>query len=203
MMNMSGAVVTPPRPLDPLPQAKRWSCAEYHQLGELGLFSGRQTCLIAGVIYDMAPGDPPHETSTIIGADALRSAFGPGFHLRVKAPLVLNQSTDPEPDLAIVPGKAKDYSQKHPSTAALIVEVSYSTLTFDLGDKASLYAAAGIADYWVVDLVNRRLIVHRHPQVDATQIYGHGFATVTQHQPDEKVTPLSGIQPITVANLLP
>ena len=79
-------------------------------------------------------------------------------------PLNLGRDSDPEPDLAVVRGRIEDYSD-HPTTALLIVEVSDTTLRLDRR-KAGLYAAAGIAEYWIVNLNERQVEVHRSPQAD-------------------------------------
>jgi Uma2 family endonuclease len=93
----------------------------------------------------------------------LKVAFGAGWCLRQQSPLVLGQDTDPEPDLAVVPGRPRDYAA-HPTTAELVVEVADSSLQFDTNEKRLLYARAGIRDYWVVDVSGRRLLVYRDPQ---------------------------------------
>lgn len=78
-------------------------------------------------------------------------------------PLNLTPVSQPEPDIAVVKGSARDYAVAHPTTALLVVEVAESTLAFDRGEKASLYAGAGISEYWVLNLVARRLEVSRDP----------------------------------------
>ena len=84
------------------------------------------------------------------------------------------------------------------------MEVSDSTVTFDTGEKSSLYAAAGIADYWVIDVVNRRVVVHRGPTADAKQKYGHGYASVNVLLPGQSLAPLAAPgSPVEVLDLLP
>lgn len=151
----------------------------------------------------MCPGDPPHETSTSIGQRAIEAAFPVSHYVRVKAPLVFGLSTDPEPDLAVVVGDARNYSNAHPETASLVVEVADSSRLFDLKDKANLYAAGKISDYWVIDLQKRRLVVHRDPQPDSEKCFGHGYATVTEHAAGESVKPLLAEKPVAVSDLLP
>jgi Uma2 family endonuclease len=160
--------------------------------------------LIDGEILEMPGQNPPHATITAKVDTTLRRFFGQGFVLRNQLPLVLGQSTDPEPDLAVVAGQLMDYYRAHPTTAALVVEVSDSTIAFDTTDKASLYAAAKIADYWVVDLALNRLLVHRQPQAHATQPFGAKYTSVTPLVPPAQVSPLclpSAV--VDVADLLP
>lgn len=78
----------------------------------------------------------------------LKAIFTPGYWVRIQQPLVLSQWSDPIPDLAVVPGAPRDYPQL-PTSALLVVEVSDSSPDIDTGDNAALYAAGGIADYWL------------------------------------------------------
>jgi Uma2 family endonuclease len=112
--------------------------------------------------------------------------------------------TDPVPDLAVVQGSIRDYGTIHPSTAVLVVEVSDSSLKYDTGDKASLYASAGIADYWVVDLVGRQLIVFRDPQMDSTGVFGFSYADMKKYGPNQSASPLRAPHSsVLVSDLLP
>src|SRR5205807_2759297 len=114
------------------------------------------------------------------------------------------QTTEPEPDVSVVSGSSADYVQAHPTTAVLIVEVSDSTLRYDRGRKASLYARAGIADYWIVNLVDRRIEVYRDPVPDPTQHYGYRYSSQSVIVPPGTVTPLALPQAaIPAADLLP
>jgi Uma2 family endonuclease len=119
--------------------------------------------------------------------------------------LDLSPHSVPDPDLAVVPGTPRSYmTASNPTTALLIVEVSESTLPYDRRAKASLYAAAGIADYWIVNLVQRQLEVHRDPVADTAQPYGFRYASRSILDPADVVAPLAAPQArITVADLLP
>ena len=115
----------------------------------------------------------------------------------------LGKSLDPVPDLAVA-GSPRDYLQRKPSTAVLVIEVSDSSLDFDTGEKASLYASAGIADYWVVDLVNRQVIVFRDPRPEASKRFGFTYANAITLQASQLVSPLAmPTAAIAVADLLP
>lgn len=149
----------PPRPI-------RWTVDQFHYLGDLGCFEGRRAMLIDGDIVEEGPMNPPHAIAATKTEDAVRDAFGKGWHVRVAKPLALNQTSDPEPDVAVLPGKPADYTS-HPTTAALVVEVSDTSLRYDTTEKMSLYAANGIADYWVLDANGRQLLVHRDPRPNA------------------------------------
>lgn len=97
----------------------------------------------------------------------------------------------PEPDIAVVPGKRSDYRKQHPKTAALVVEVSDTTLASDRTRKGSLYARANLQDYWIVNLVDRQLEVYRRPQVDGTQAYGYGYGEKLILSLKDTVSPLA------------
>jgi Uma2 family endonuclease len=186
------------------PQPRRFSCAEFHQMGDMGWFEGRRVMLIDGEILDMPGPNPPHATITAKVDTTLRRYFTQGFIIRNQSPLVLGQATDPEPDLAVVAGSLMDFYTAHPTTAELVIEVADSTLAFDTTNKASLYAAAGIADYWVIDLVVKRLLVFRQPQPDASQPFGARYAPAQPLQRPATVAPLCLPQvTIEVADLLP
>jgi len=78
-------------------------------------------------------------------------------------PLIVDPDSEPEPDLAVVTGSPRDYVSAHPRTALLVVEVADTTLALDRQRKLPTYARAGIPEYWILNLVERFLEVHRHP----------------------------------------
>jgi Uma2 family endonuclease len=144
----------------------RWSREQYEQLAASGLFPPeRRTELIDGVIYDMAAQNSMHATGYRLVEEALRAAFPPGsgFEVRGQLPLALSDDSEPEPDVAVVRGSIRDFRDRHPTTAALIVEVADSSLLHDRKRKAALYAQTGIPEYWILNLVRRTLEVHRDP----------------------------------------
>jgi Uma2 family endonuclease len=104
--------------------------------------------------------------------------------------------------LAVVAGSPRDYAD-HPRSALLVVEVAESSLNYDLREKANLYAAGGIQEYWVIDLVHRQLIALRDPNVDAAQAFGASYRTRTAHDPTAAVRPLAASADVLVADLLP
>src|ERR1700689_3480884 len=98
------------------PQPVRWTCAEFHRFGDMGVFEGRRAMLINGVILEQGPMNPPHAITLGLVEQTLQTAFGAGWLFRHQSPLILGQDIDPEPDLAIVPGSPRDYAG-HPTTA--------------------------------------------------------------------------------------
>jgi Uma2 family endonuclease len=134
----------------------------------------------------------------------LRTVFGAGFMVRAQLPLALGQHSEPEPDVAVVLGTPDDYPDDHPNTAILVVEVSDSRLAYDRTIKASLYAAAGIPEYWIVNLVERQLEIHREPMPMPAAPYGYGYRTHTIAVSGETVaTPSPSAAQVAVDDLLP
>ena len=153
--------------------------------------------LIHGEILTMSPQKSAHATGVQLVGDALRAVFGTGFVVRTQLPLALGGESEPEPDVAVVTGSARDFRDAHPTTAHLVVEVAEASLDFDRGAKKSVYAAAGIGEYWIVDLPNRMLEVYREAH--------HGdFLDRQRLGSEDSVSPLARPQSsLKVADLLP
>jgi Uma2 family endonuclease len=195
---IAAPVPTFPAPVEDEPTPRRWTREEYYRMGDLGFFHGQRVELIEGEIMVLSPQNWPHTSTVDRVAEALRRILGTGFWVRTQVPLNLGTS-DPEPDVSVVLGRREDYND-HPTSAVLIVEVSDSTLAYDRTRKASLYARAGITDYWIVNLVNNQLEVRRDPRPDPSQPYG----SVTTLVPPAVVNPLAAPQvSLAVADLLP
>jgi Uma2 family endonuclease len=186
-------------------RTRRWTRLEYERLVEAAFFRPTERLeLLGGELIIAEPQGTRHAAVITLVADVLRRDLGPSWQIRVQAPLALDAESEPEPDVAVVPGRPRDYLMAHPARPALLVEVAESSLALDRGTKASLYARAGLADYWLVNLVDEVLEVHRQPVPDATAPYGWRFATVTQVGRGHHVAPLAvpdALMP--VADLLP
>lgn len=140
----------------------------------------------------MPPQLESHVAALHRSARVAAAMFGPGFYIRTQSPLRLGKRSKPEPDVAVVPGCEKDYVQSGPpTTALLLIEVGDSTLRYDRTRKASLYARFGIADYWIVNLVDRQLEVHRHPIPDAANPRRFRYDQIRVFQPGDTVSPLA------------
>ncbi len=108
------------------------------------------------------------------------------------------------PDVTVVSGTPRDYKDAHPTTASLIVEVADTTLMYDRSQKASLYAKAGIEDYWIVNLVHQQLEIYRNPSPMLEQPFGHGYKNVALYMATDSVAPLAAQQAVvSVVDLLP
>lgn len=198
---------TLPRPRPPVaapPTRKRWTVAEFHELWTEGWFEHCRPMLLNGEIYETAIAGPPHNTGVGLADYALKAVFAQGFVVRIQMPLVLGQWSDPVPDVAVIVGSPRDYAATQPMTAVLVVEVADTSLATDTGEKAQLYAAAGIADYWVIDLNNQLVIVHRDPRPDPTSPSGAAYATITRLAAGQTIVPLAAPQAaVAVGDLLP
>lgn len=185
-----------------VPKPFRWTVREYYQMAELGFFRGKRVELIRGEIVQMSPMKSPHATSIRLLETLLAKVFGEGFDVRSQLPMSLGNADEPEPDIAVVTGTIRDYADGHPKSAILLVEVSGSTLRFDREEKAELYAENSIGEYWIVNLKQRRLEVHRRPQKDKNR--GFFYSEVAIVTEDESVSPLAKPKAkIKVADILP
>lgn len=186
-------------------QVRLWTRQEYERMAAQGLFApGERVELIEGEIVAMTPQASPHATSLGLTQDVLVLVFPQGFIIRVQLPLALGLRSMPEPDLAVVAGTRREYRDSHPTTAVLVIEIADATLQFDRAEKASMYAAAGIRDYWVLNLVDRVLEVYRDPAPQPGAPFGHAYRTALRFGPGDHVAPLAAPQArIAVADLLP
>ena len=123
--------------------------------------------------------------------------------MRVQLPLALDPDSEPEPDVAVVAGEARAFIEAHPASAALVVAVSDSTLAYDRLQKGAIYARAGIAEYWIANVNDHVLEVHREPAPMSDQPLGHHYRSVTRLTPAEDITPRAARAPIHVGDLLP
>jgi Uma2 family endonuclease len=190
--------------IEPYVKTRRLRRVEYDRLVDLGMFVGERLELLDGLLVVREPQGSPHAAIVAHIGQTIATAFGPGWHPRLHSPLALDDESEPEPDLAVVAGGPRDYVGAHPSTAALVVEVADSSLRLDRRLKGGLYARAGLVDYWIVNLVDRVLEVHREPQPQADAPYGWVYRSVEILRPPATVTPLAepGTR-IPVADLLP
>jgi Uma2 family endonuclease len=143
----------------------KWTLDDYHSMIAAGILQDRQVEFLAGEIHDMPPEGPLHTFYGGSLADFFRQNIGNRALVREAHPITLANS-EPEPDIAIVRGEWANYRLRHPTAEEifLVVEISESTLVKDLDRKKAIYAAAGIVEYWVLNLPKLQLIVFRHPQ---------------------------------------
>jgi len=167
---MSHTVTLPAPPMSPTvpqpPAPYHWTVDAFYRATDASMFAHpKRLELIHGRIIEHMPPAPRHAALAGSLAERLRAVLPPGFTVREEKPLHLASDTEPTPDISIVSGKNGDYINQRPVPAevGLLVEVAVSSTDYDLGDKAGLYAQAGIAEYWIILVGDNQLVVHRQP----------------------------------------
>jgi Uma2 family endonuclease len=183
---------------------RRWTRAEYDRLVALGAFEREPLELVGGQLIVAEPQSAYHAGGVRAVDYALRAALPPGWIVSVQSPVSIDEESEPEPDVSVVRGRLADYRDAHPSRPVLVVEVAESSLRFDRRRKGSLYARAGLPDYWIVNLVDRVLEVYRDPGPEPSAPYGWAYRSMVTLTPPAVVEPaaLSGVR-VAVADLLP
>ncbi len=166
LLNIDRMVNTQIRPL---------TSVEYYRMIESGIIhEGERVELISGQIYTMAAKGTRHTVATTRLITELPMLIQRRAIVRCQEPITLPNNSEPEPDIAIVRLRSDDYINTHPAPTdtILIIEVADSTIKF-VGEasrnenretKAPLYAAAGISEYWIINLIDNRLEIYRQPE---------------------------------------
>lgn len=155
--------------------------------------------LLDGLLVAREPQGGLHAMAIGLVRAALERAFGRRHHIREEKPVALDDLSEPEPDVVVVRGRLRDF-REHPSSPVLIVEVADSSLKLDRLRKGALYARAGIAEYWIVNLIDEVLEVYRQP----VRKVGWTYASVRLLERNATVSPLAAPRArIRVASLLP
>ncbi|WP_300932700.1 Uma2 family endonuclease [Prosthecobacter sp.] len=155
--------------------------------------------LIEGEIVLMMPPAPLLSASNTQTNGLMTQKVGDAYRVRCKHPIRINRHNEPQPDIAVVKPRKDSYALSHPDPddVLLIIEVSDTSLDFDLNAKRHTYAKAEIAEYWVLDVNSRELHVFLSPwEGDYTQ-----HAT---HKGDDEVvcTTIADLK-VSVRELLP
>jgi Uma2 family endonuclease len=171
------------------PPRKRWTRTDCQALEATGLWAREHLELIEGDLISKMGKKRPHVNVTILLMEWLAAVFGSRY-VTQDAPIDVspedNPTNEPEPDLAVLeqPCLAYESANPGPSDVRLLVEISDTTLAFDLRTKSHLYARAGIREYWVVDVVGQRIVVHRGPRAGV-------YEDVVAYHAGQSVEPLS------------
>jgi Uma2 family endonuclease len=183
----------------------KFSVARYQRMIESGIFTPDDKVeLLENYVVLKMPRNPPHDGTIQRITKRLTRYVPAGWDLRVQLTLELRDS-QPEPDLAIARGDENTYLARHPipTDMGVVIEVADSSLLRDQRDKARIYARAGVAVYWIVNLVDRRIEVYTNPSGPTlAPSYGSLIAYTTA---DAVPLVLDGVQVATipVADLLP
>jgi hypothetical protein len=204
--NLSMPTLSPPLPiLGTQAGFRRFSVPEYHRLIQIGLLTEDDNLeLIEGYLVNKMARNPPHDGVLQAIQELLTPKPPPGWCIRIQSAITLSDS-EPEPDLAIARGSARDYFTRHPTPADLgfVVEVADSTLAGDRADKGRIYARASIVCYWIVNLPDRQVEVYTQPSGPAAS---PAYAQLTTYRDGDSV-PLvldgSVVTTIAVRDILP
>jgi Uma2 family endonuclease len=177
----------PPVPAAQYPPRKRWTRAECERAESAGVFDQQHLELVEGELIDKMGKNRPHVNAAALLIAWLIQVFG-ARRVNFEAPIDVapedNPTNEPVPDMIVLKREFARFltDRPQPRDLDLVIEIADTSLAFDLTTKASLYARAGIAEYWVLDILGRRLLVHRQPE-------GGQYAAVTSYSHDESVTP--------------
>ena len=143
----------------------KWSIDEWHELVDSGVLEGKPVELLEGNIVKMSPEGIEHSYTNQSVSDYLSNLLRGKAHIRDAHPVTLDNS-EPEPDIAVVQLPKTIYRQHHPfpENIYLLIEIANRSLKKDLEEKTITYARNGIPEYWVIDLKNKKLVVHTQPQ---------------------------------------
>jgi Uma2 family endonuclease len=144
----------------------KWTIDDYHQMIEAGLLVDRKVELLNGEIVEMASEGVAHAYQNTKGRELLQALMGNRAEIRDAKPITLpDQASEPAPDIAVIAPLGDVYATHHPypENIFLLVEYSYSSLAKDQETKRKLYAKAEILEYWIVNLKDCQVIVHRDP----------------------------------------
>jgi len=185
---------------------RKFTRAELERMYDAGILQPDEKIELIGgeLIAKELPMKSAHATAISLCEEALRQAFGQGYVVRVQLPLTLSERDEPLPDVAVVEGTIRDFAHAHPSRALLVVEVSETTLRLDRHTKASLYAWAGIPEYWIVNLQEWVLEVFREPAPMTGRPYGYGYRQQAIYRAGDQISPVAKPESvIPVDELLP
>ena len=203
--NIADALLWLPMTAAGLVRVRRFDRREYDVLVERGFFRYDERLeLLDGLLLVKEPQSSAHMTALRLAEDALRLAFGPGWDVRAQGPIALDRRSEPEPDVSVVRGSPRDYREAHPGSPVLVVEVALASLRLDRTRKCRAYARAGVPEYWIVNLVDRVLDVHREPALLGGPRRRWGYRSVESLGGDASVSPLAApAARVAVADLLP
>ena len=202
---MSAVATVPPPPVLRDPPRIYWTAKQFHDLCDSGWFGRRKVFLVDGEILEVSLPNPPHDIGVTETYKYLSRAFpDPDHYVRNQQSFDAGLDTDPGPDLVVARGQSRSHRGGPPTEAVLIVEVADSSLSYDRRGKMHIYAAAGVPEYWVLDVAGLQLLVFRDPVPDPAAERGHRYATQLALGEADAVSPQAAPAAITtVRELLP
>ena len=168
---------------------KRWTKAEFNAAVDRGVFAGTRVYLYRGELIEMPAMGTLHIRGITRVDDWLHDVVRPTFVIRCQGPFELPDESMPQPEF-VVCTPAQEARMPHPNAAVLIIEVADSSVELDQ-EAADDYAAAGVPDYWIVNVRDRCIEVYRDPRPDPASPTGHRYADHRVYHPGESLAPLA------------
>ena len=176
-----------------------WTVDRFYEAAAAGGFVDPSRLeLLHGRIVEKMPSGPLHTTVSFDVAENLRDVLATRYLIREERAIHIAFDSELIPDIALVRGRSSAYRERHPDpeNVALLIEVAVTSVDYDLGEKALLYAQAGIGDYWVVLAEAQAVVVHRQPAPE-------GYQDVTRLAGSDTLAPLAAPEAVwTVRALL-
>jgi Uma2 family endonuclease len=192
---MSAAVASGPSAARKARRPRPFTVDEFYRLAQTGFFGPdhKRLELVGGEILEPMPIGPAHAAAVRRINLLFTQRIGATYLVNCQNPIRLSEFSEPQPDLTVLRYRADFYRDAHPKPedVVLLIEVADSTLDFDLGDKARVYAGAGISEYWVLDLTGERVRVFRRPdqgEFTETRIAGADQSLEPREMPGFAVT---------------
>lgn len=181
------------------PTVHRFTRDEYYRMAEAGLFRDERVELLDGEIITMSPQLTSHAFTVNRLMYVLIAELGATALVRVQAPIVPNDWSEPEPDITVCQPDADGYKQAHPKAdqVLLVIEVADTSLAYDRTRKARAYAASHIPAYWIVNLIDRQVEVFTDPDPTTQSYRQQYYASVSD------ALPLPGGSVLPLADILP
>jgi Uma2 family endonuclease len=183
------------------PQRVRWTRSHVKVMLEANVFAPHQVELIQGDIIQKMPQNQPHAVATRCTTKAMEGIFD-WENVGSASPIIIDEENSPEPDVFVTKSPLSIYTDNPQATeCVLVVEVSDSTLAMDKTTKATLYAKAGILEYWIVNINAQTVIVHREPSSGEGEA---GYGNIQTYDNTKSIATLAKPERmIAVADLLP
>jgi Uma2 family endonuclease len=166
----------------------RWTKDEYHKATGRGWFDGRRVYLYRGELIQMPAMGGLHARGVVRLTYWLTETFRPEWEVRLQLPFECVDESEPEPDGAVLTS-VQQARQPHPNSAAMLFEISDSSIELDR-EMAFDYAAAGVPEYWIINVRDRQIEVYRNPVADPRSMTGWRYAEVAVRAAGESISPL-------------
>jgi len=172
------------------PHPYHWTAAAYYEMAERGQFENSRVELIEGEIVEMSPILAPHSAAVLRTNIELRRLFDGDYFIRAQSAMSCAKDSEPQPDILVVPGPIERFDHANPTTGVLLVEVSDSSLRYDRTVKSSLYARAGIPEYWILNLRERQVETFCKPIRDPDARFAWRYAETKIYAENDPLAPL-------------